>query len=87
GWTFDANGNETAAGGGLPRTGETYGDFNQLTALTRGSTTTNNTYTGTTNGERLTSGATTFYAGSLGLTATVNNGVETGFVREPSGSL
>lgn len=87
GWTFDANGNETTAGGGLPRTGETYGDFNQLTAITRGSTTSTATYTGTTNAERLNFGATDFHYGSEGLTATVTNGVETGFVREPSGSL
>ncbi|MYW00177.1 RHS repeat protein, partial [Streptomyces sp. SID3343] len=84
GWSFDANGNETAAPGGLPRTGETYNDFNQLTAITRGSTTSAATYTGTTNAERLTFGATDFYHGSEGLTATVTNGVSSANPRAAS---
>ncbi|MFF7965497.1 RHS repeat-associated core domain-containing protein [Streptomyces sp. NPDC007903] len=38
GWSYDKNDNELSAAGQLPRTGETYNDFNQLTALTADST-------------------------------------------------
>ncbi|MFF9365230.1 hypothetical protein [Streptomyces griseoluteus] len=88
GWSYDKNGNELSAAGQLPRTGETYNDFNQLTALTTGGTTSRYTYAGTDSSNRLTAGSTRIDQGPAGIsTTTTTDGKSTGFVRDPAGTL
>ncbi|WEH37248.1 DUF6531 domain-containing protein [Streptomyces sp. AM 4-1-1] len=90
GWSYDAAGNETAAApvGGSTRTGESWSDHNQLTSIT---TNTNTTYdlrhAGTTNDERTKLGDTWFHQTQLGLASTTTGATDTGFVREPGGTL
>jgi RHS repeat-associated protein len=82
-YTHDANGNTTAAG----TTTQTYNVFDQFTANTSGGVTTNYTYTGPRNDERLTAGATAFLNGSLGTTRQTTAGATTSFIRDPDGTL
>ena len=83
-YTYDANGNTTAAG----TTGtQTYNVFDQFTSNTSGSTTTNYTYAGTRNDERLTAGSTSFLNGSLGITQQTKTSGTTSFIRDPDGNL
>ncbi|MFD4539546.1 RHS repeat-associated core domain-containing protein [Streptomyces bauhiniae] len=76
GWSYDKNGNELSAAGQLPRTGETYNDFNQLTALTTGGTTSNYTYAGTDSSNRLTADTTRIDQGPEGISTTTADGKE-----------
>ena len=78
-YTYDANGNQTK--GGTPTS--TWNTFDQLATHN----TTNFTYTGPSNTERLTSGATSFLNGSLGITQQTNAGATTSFIRDPQGTL
>ncbi|MFJ4919954.1 RHS repeat-associated core domain-containing protein [Streptomyces sp. NPDC088725] len=87
GWSYDKNGNELSAAGQLPRTGETYNDFNQLTAITTGGTTSHYTYAGTDSSNRLTADATRIDQGPAGISSTTTDGQNTGFVRDPAGTL
>ncbi|MFE5402736.1 RHS repeat-associated core domain-containing protein [Streptomyces sp. NPDC056580] len=76
-----------ASGESNARTGETYNDFNQLTALTTGATTHHYTYAGTDSSARLTADTTTD-EGPLGIsTTTSGSGGKTGFIRDPAGTL
>ncbi|WP_328314904.1 DUF6531 domain-containing protein [Streptomyces sp. NBC_00442] len=89
GWSYDANGNETAANPseGPARTGETWNDFGQLTSVTAGSTTYPVENADTGNAERIRIGDTWFHQTQTGLAGSTTGGQDTGFVREPSGTL
>ncbi|MFJ1584636.1 hypothetical protein ACIOC1_15125 [Streptomyces sp. NPDC088197] len=54
--------------------------FNQLTRLSAA-------YSGTDNGERTRLGATTFHNGPEGLAASTTAGTDTGYTRDPQGTL
>ncbi|MFJ8938802.1 RHS repeat-associated core domain-containing protein [Streptomyces sp. NPDC102365] len=88
-WSYDAIGNETAAASTLEgtRTGETWSDYSQLTSITVGGTTHTAQYGSTDQSERIRLGQTYFHNGPLGLSATSAAGVDTGFNREPGGTL
>ncbi|SHN36166.1 RHS repeat-associated core domain-containing protein, partial [Actinacidiphila paucisporea] len=87
-WGYNAAGDETyGASLAGARTGETWSDFNQLTALTVGGTSYTAAYSGTDNGERVSLGATTFHNGPEGLAGSTTNGTDTGFTRDPQGTL
>ncbi|MEW2390121.1 RHS repeat-associated core domain-containing protein [Streptomyces venezuelae] len=88
-WSHDAEGHETA-GASTPegtRTGEKWSDHSQLTSLTVGGTTFDGRYGSTDQSERIKLGDTYFHNGPLGLSATSTTGVDTGFNREPGGTL
>ncbi|QEU89390.1 RHS repeat-associated core domain-containing protein [Streptomyces viridosporus] len=87
GWSYDKLGNETAAAGNTPRTGETWTDHSQLSGITTGGTTYDLVHAGTDNSERTKLGSTWFHHTALGLASTTTNGVDTGFIREPAGTL
>ncbi|GAA5215888.1 RHS repeat-associated core domain-containing protein [Streptomyces thinghirensis] len=87
GWSYDKLGNETAAAGNTPRTGETWTDYSQLAGITAGGKTYDLVHAGTTNAERTKLGETWFHHTALGLASTTTGGVDTGFIREPSGTL
>ncbi|WP_308013367.1 RHS repeat-associated core domain-containing protein [Streptomyces beigongshangae] len=88
-WSYDKAGNETA-GASTPeetRTAETWSDFSQLTSLTVGGKTYPGEYGSTDSSERHRLGDTYFHPGPIGLAAETTAGVDTGFVREPGGTL
>ncbi|MFC8201655.1 RHS repeat-associated core domain-containing protein [Streptomyces sp. NPDC057298] len=88
-WSYDKAGNETA-GASTPegtRTGETWSDFSQLTSLTVGGKTYAGEYGSTDSSERHRLGDTYYHPGPIGLAAETTAGVDTGFVREPAGTL
>ncbi|MGQ4354915.1 RHS repeat-associated core domain-containing protein [Streptomyces drozdowiczii] len=89
GWTYDKAGNETSAApaGGTARTGESWSDYNQLTSITAGGTAYQAKHAGTTNDERTKLGDTWFHHTQLGLASTTTGSTDTGFVREPGGTL
>ncbi|MDN3271196.1 hypothetical protein [Streptomyces sp. MA15] len=59
GWSYDKLGNETAAAGNTPRTGEIWTDHSQLSGITAGGTTYDLVHAGATNAERTKLGSTT----------------------------
>ncbi|MET9365227.1 RHS repeat-associated core domain-containing protein [Streptomyces sp. NPDC006632] len=88
-WSYDKAGNETA-GASTPegtRTAEKWSDYSQLKSLTVGSTTYAGQYASTDQSERTKLGQTAFHNGPLGLSAETTGGVDTGFNREPGGTL
>ncbi|PJN01568.1 Wall-associated protein [Streptomyces sp. CB01201] len=88
-WSYDKAGNETA-GASTPegtRTAEKWSDYSQLTSLAVGGTTYAGQYASTDQSERTKLGQTTFHNGPLGLSAETTAGVDTGFNREPGGTL
>ncbi|MER6130716.1 RHS repeat-associated core domain-containing protein [Streptomyces sp. NPDC001815] len=88
-WSYDKAGNETA-GASTPegtRTGEKWSDFSQLTSLTVGGKTYPGEYGSTDSSERHRLGDTYYHPGPIGLAAETTAGVDTGFVREPGGTL
>ncbi|MFB7650417.1 MULTISPECIES: RHS repeat-associated core domain-containing protein [unclassified Streptomyces] len=87
GWSYDKLGNETAAAGTTSRTGESWTDHSQLAGITAGGKTYDLVHAGTDNSERTKLGGTWFHHTALGLASTTTNGVDTGFIREPSGTL
>ncbi|MFD0053767.1 RHS repeat-associated core domain-containing protein [Streptomyces sp. NPDC127168] len=87
GWSYDKLGNETAAADNTPRTAETWTDHSQLSAINAGGTTYDLVHSGTSNAERTKLGSTWFHHTALGLGSTTTDGVDTGFIREPSGTL
>ncbi|MFK0180704.1 RHS repeat-associated core domain-containing protein [Streptomyces xanthochromogenes] len=89
GWSYDADGNETAGNptGGTPRTNETWNDFGQQTSITAGSTTYAVENANTGNTERIRIGDTWFHQTQTGLAASTTGNQDTGFVREPAGTL
>ncbi|MEU2554844.1 RHS repeat-associated core domain-containing protein [Streptomyces sp. NPDC013313] len=88
GWSYDKNGNELTGASSLgARIGETYNDFNQLTALTTAGTTHHYTYAGTNSSQRLTEDTTRVDQGPEGIAAITTDGVRKGIVRDPAGTL
>ncbi|MER7719673.1 RHS repeat-associated core domain-containing protein [Streptomyces flaveolus] len=88
-WSYDKAGNETA-GASTPegtRTAEKWSDFSQLTSLTVGGKTYAADYGSTDSSERHRLDDTYFHPGPIGLAAETTAGVDTGFVREPAGTL
>jgi RHS repeat-associated protein len=87
-FTYDGAGNETSAASPTgTRTNESWTPFTQLGAYTQSGATTNQTYGGTDNTQRLTRDTTTFTNSAVGVTGQNASGTATGFVREPSGTL
>ncbi|MDQ0028488.1 RHS repeat domain-containing protein [Arthrobacter bambusae] len=82
-YSYDGDGNTTAAGA----TTQAYNVFDQFTSNVNGGTTTNFTYAGPRNDERLTSGSTSFLNGTLGITQQSSGGATTSFIRDPQGNL
>ncbi|CAL9328808.1 hypothetical protein SUDANB13_06496 [Streptomyces sp. enrichment culture] len=87
GWAYDKLGNETGAASGTARTNESWTDYSQLAGITAGGKTYDLVHAGTANAERTKLGSTWFHHTALGLASTTTNGVDTGFIREPSGTL
>ncbi|WP_435897588.1 RHS repeat-associated core domain-containing protein [Streptomyces albidoflavus] len=89
GWSYDKAGNELAAASTdtAARTGETWSDLSQLTSLTVAGKTYSGQYASTDQSERIALGDTFFHNGPLGLAATSTAGADTGFTREPGGTL
>ncbi|MFL3865501.1 DUF6531 domain-containing protein [Streptomyces griseobrunneus] len=88
-WSYDQIGNETAAAPTpeSTRTGVTWSDYSQMTSITSGGKTYAGQYGSTDQSERIKLGDTFFHNGPLGLSATSTAGVDTGFNREPGGTL
>ncbi|MFC8829669.1 RHS repeat-associated core domain-containing protein [Streptomyces sp. NPDC057137] len=89
GWSYDLAGNETAAdpASGTARTGETFSDHGQLTNITTATTARDLVHAGTTNDERTKLAGTWFHSTALGLSGTTTGSSDTGFIREPAGTL
>lgn len=83
-YSYDANGNFLDGGSA---SNLTYNVFDQFTAGTNGSTTTNYTYAGTRNDERLTAGSASFLNGTLGIAQQTKTSGTTSFIRDPGGTL
>lgn len=88
-WSYDQIGNETAAASTSEstRTGVKWSDHSQMTSITTGGKTYAGQYGSTDQSERIKLGDTFFHNGPLGLSATSTAGVDTGFNREPGGTL
>lgn len=88
-WSYDKTGNETAGGRTVAtaRTNETWTDHSQLSGITQGGSTYDLVHAGTDNSERTKLGSTWFHHTALGLASTTTNGTDTGFIREPAGTL
>lgn len=88
-WSYDQIGNETAAASTpeTTRTGIKWTDHSQMTSITTGGKTYAGQYGSTDQSERIKLGVTYFHNGPLGLSATSTAGVDTGFNREPGGTL
>ncbi|MDQ2838110.1 MAG: RHS repeat-associated core domain-containing protein [Actinomycetota bacterium] len=85
GWSYDANGNETAGNSTVPRTAEVYTPSNQLTSLTTGGAATSLSYAGLSNDERVSSGSTTFQNGPEGLASQTSPGLN--WIRDVKSTL
>ncbi|WLQ45218.1 RHS repeat-associated core domain-containing protein [Streptomyces laculatispora] len=88
-WSYDKIGNETA-GASTPegtRTGETWSDYSQMTSVTVAGKTYAGQYGSTDQSERIKLGDTFFHNGPIGLAGTSTAGIDTGFNREPEGTL
>ncbi|OQQ13671.1 Wall-associated protein [Streptomyces sp. M41(2017)] len=88
-WSYDQIGNETAADStpDYTRTGETWTDHSQMSAITVNGKTYAGKYGSTDQSERLQLGDTVFHNGPLGLSAKTTAGADMGFNREPGGTL
>ncbi|MGW9306246.1 RHS repeat-associated core domain-containing protein [Streptomyces cyaneofuscatus] len=88
-WSYDQIGNETAAASTPEsvRTGMKWTDYSQMASITTGGKTYAGQYGSTDQSERIKLGDTFFHNGPLGLSATSTAGVDTGFNREPGGTL
>jgi RHS repeat-associated protein len=88
GWTYDGNGNETAANSPLgARTSESWTPANQLASVTAAGVTTAKSYANTTHDERVAAGATGYQTGPLGLASQTSGGATTYSTRDPTGAL
>ncbi|MGA4798987.1 RHS repeat-associated core domain-containing protein [Streptomyces lavendulocolor] len=89
GWAYDKSGNELAAtpGTGYARSSETWSDHSQLKTITTSGTARDAVHAGTDNSERTKLGDTWFHHTALGLAGTTTAGIDTGFIREPAGTL
>ncbi|MFE4215604.1 RHS repeat-associated core domain-containing protein [Streptomyces sp. NPDC056844] len=88
-WSYDKIGNETAAASTPEgtRTGEKWTDYSQMTSVTVAGKTYAGQYGSTDQSERIKLGDTFFHNGPNGLAGTSTAGVDTGFNREPGGTL
>lgn len=88
-WSYDQIGNETAADStpDYTRTGETWTDHSQMSAITVNGKTYAGQYGSTDQSERIKLGDTVFHNGPLGLSAKTTAGTDMGFNREPGGTL
>ncbi|MFJ6088319.1 RHS repeat-associated core domain-containing protein [Streptomyces sp. NPDC092369] len=88
-WSYDKSGNETAGGrtAATARTNETWTDHSQLSGITQGGTNYDLIHAGSDNSERTKLSSTGFHQTALGLASTTTNSVDTGFIREPAGTL
>ncbi|MEW2320830.1 RHS repeat-associated core domain-containing protein [Streptomyces griseoincarnatus] len=87
GWSYDKLGNEAAGASTTARTNETWTDYSQLSTITAGGKSYDLVHAGTSNYERTKLGSAWFHHTALGLASTTTNGVDTGFIREPAGTL
>ena len=87
GWSYDADGNETAGNSTIPRTSEQYTPNNALSSITTGGTATAMSYAGSGNQERVSSGTTSFQTGPEGIANQTTSGTTTSFTRDPKGTL
>ncbi|WP_079194841.1 RHS repeat-associated core domain-containing protein [Streptomyces sp. CB02400] len=87
GWSHDKLGNETTGASTTARTNETWTDHSQLSGITAAGKSYDLVHAGTDNSERTKLGSTWFHHTALGLASTTTNGVDTGFIREPAGTL
>ncbi|MEU9983571.1 RHS repeat-associated core domain-containing protein [Streptomyces sp. NPDC050856] len=89
GWSYDKSGNELAADptSGYARSSETWTDHRQLKTITTSGTARDAAHAGTDNSERTKLGDTWFHTTALGLTGSTTAGTDTGFIREPAGTL
>ncbi|WP_308455443.1 RHS repeat-associated core domain-containing protein [Streptomyces sp. SM14] len=89
GWAYDQAGNETAAAPteATTRTDGEWSPFSQLTGVTVAGEEFTGEYASTDQSERVRLGDTLFHHGPLGLSATTTDETDTGFVREPGGTL
>lgn len=87
GWSYDANGAETAAVGATTRTTGTWNPKLQNTSSTVSGTAQARTYTGTGNGLRLTAGATSYRNTALGVTGQTISSNTDNYIRDPRGTL
>jgi RHS repeat-associated protein len=88
-FTYDANGNETAAKSAIARTTD-YGDRDQATSFTpAGGSAINQAYSGTGNKDRVSSGSTTFVNSALAPAPaySTTGGTKSWTVRDPDGKL
>lgn len=69
------------------RSNETWTDYSQLSGITHGGTNSDLVHAGTDNSARTKLGSTWFHHTTLGLASTTTGGVDTGFIREPAGTL
>ncbi|MCX4414940.1 DUF6531 domain-containing protein [[Kitasatospora] papulosa] len=88
-WSYDKIGNETAGASTTEgtRTGEKWSDYSQMTSVTVAGKTYAGQYGSTDQSERIKLGDTFFHNGPIGLAGTSTAGVDTGFNREPGGTL
>ncbi|MFJ9621959.1 RHS repeat-associated core domain-containing protein [Streptomyces sp. NPDC101181] len=88
-WSYNQIGNETAAASTTEgtRTGIKWTDHSQMTSITTGGKTHTGQYGSTDQSERIKLGDTFFHNGPLGLSAASTAGIDTGFNREPGGTL
>lgn len=96
GYSYDANGNQTAAPAvpatalspvPTPANKHSHNGRDQVTTTTSGATTVPFAYEGGSNRNRISAGSTAFQFSGLGLTTSTTNGAATGFVRTPGGGL
>ncbi|MEU2482542.1 RHS repeat-associated core domain-containing protein [Streptomyces sp. NPDC013130] len=88
-WSYDKIGNETAGASTSAgtRTEEKWSDYSQMTSVTVAGKTYAGQYGSTDQSERIKLGDTFFHNGPIGLAGTSTAGVDTGFNREPGGTL
>ena len=87
GWSYDADGNETAGNSSVPRTSETYTATNALSSITTGGSATAMTYNSSGNTLRVASGGISCQDGPEGIASQTVSGTTTDFTRDPSGTL
>jgi RHS repeat-associated protein len=87
GWSYDADGNETAGNSSTPRTSEQYTPTNALQSITTGGSATAMTYNSSGNNARVTSGGTSYILGPEGIAGQFSTSTNSRFVHDPSGTL
>ncbi|MFI7388033.1 RHS repeat-associated core domain-containing protein [Streptomyces sp. NPDC049813] len=88
-WSYDKAGNETtgASTQTYARLGASWSDHSQMTSVTLSWRNFRGQYASTDQSERIQLAGTYFHNGPIGLAGASTAGVDTGFVREPGGTL